>query len=82
MATLHGAGRRACDLQERRCRAALERCTNALDDRGELVPLDKAQAHEAVERMAAQGLRVLAFARRRRWHPITRGSSTATWPVA
>ena len=42
----------------------LDRCADALDERGELVPLDKAAVHRAVEQMAGRGLRVLAFARR------------------
>jgi Ca2+-transporting ATPase len=42
----------------------LERCTDALDARGELAPLDAAAVRRAAEEMAARGLRVLAFARR------------------
>jgi len=42
----------------------LPRCTDALGERGELAPLDKAAVHRAVEQMAGRGLRVLAFARR------------------
>ncbi len=42
----------------------LDRCTDALDAGGELVRLDKAAVHHAVEQLAARGLRVLAFARR------------------
>jgi len=42
----------------------LDRCTDTLDANGEHVPLDKAAVQRAVERMAAKGLRVLAFARR------------------
>jgi Ca2+-transporting ATPase len=42
----------------------LDRCTDALDADGVLVPLDKTAVHHAVEQMAARGLRVLAFARR------------------
>ena len=42
----------------------LDRCADALGERGELVPLDKAAVHRAVEQMAGRGLRVLAFARR------------------
>ena len=44
----------------------LERCHDALDANGHLVPLDRTMVHRVVERMAARGLRVLAFARR---HP-------------
>ncbi len=42
----------------------LDRCADALDDRGKRVPLDKQAVHRAVEQMAARGLRVLAFVRR------------------
>jgi len=41
----------------------LERCSHALRDDGELAPLDIAAVGTAVDRMAAKGLRVLAFAR-------------------
>jgi len=42
----------------------LERCSDALDAHGGLVPLDADAKRGAVEAMAARGLRVLAFARR------------------
>jgi Ca2+-transporting ATPase len=42
----------------------LDRSTDALGAGGELLPLDKAAVHRAVEQMAVRGLRVLAFARR------------------
>ena len=42
----------------------LPRCTDALGERGDLVPLDKDAVHRAVEQMAGRGLRVLALARR------------------
>ena len=42
----------------------VDRCADALNERGELVPLDKSAVHQAVEQMAARGLRVLAFVRR------------------
>ncbi len=42
----------------------LERCADALDENGNLVPLDKTGVHHAVEAMAGRGLRVLAFVRR------------------
>ncbi|NOS72603.1 MAG: HAD-IC family P-type ATPase [Verrucomicrobia bacterium] len=42
----------------------LPRCTDALNDRGELIPLDQEAVHRAVEQMAGRGLRVLALARR------------------
>ena len=64
MATLHGGGAGRLIYKKGAAERLIERCTTALDDHGELVPFDKAQAREAVERMAAKGLRVLAFARR------------------
>jgi Ca2+-transporting ATPase len=42
----------------------LARCDSMLDGFGEQVPLDAAAVQSAFSRMAAQGLRVLAFARR------------------
>jgi Ca2+-transporting ATPase len=42
----------------------LERCVNALDSAGGIVPLDKNHVQSEVEDMAAKGLRVLAFARK------------------
>ena len=42
----------------------LDRCADALNERGELVPLDKSAVYQAVEQMAARGLRVLALVRR------------------
>jgi Ca2+-transporting ATPase len=41
----------------------LERCDKAFDPQLQLMALDKALMHQQVERLAAQGLRVLAFAR-------------------
>ena len=64
MATLHGGAAGRVIYKKGAAERLIERCTTALTDRGELVPLEKAQAREAVERMAANGLRVLAFARR------------------
>ncbi|MCX6980722.1 MAG: cation-transporting P-type ATPase [Verrucomicrobia bacterium] len=42
----------------------LERCSDALDEQGNLVPFDMESAHRITAEMAARGLRVLAFARR------------------
>ncbi len=42
----------------------LDRCANALDHHGKVAELDKEAVRQAVEAMAAQGLRVLALARR------------------
>jgi cation-transporting ATPase F len=41
----------------------LERCTGALAIDGQVVPLDRDAIHRAADEMAAEGLRVLAFAR-------------------
>jgi cation-transporting P-type ATPase F len=64
MATLHGGGAGRLIYKKGAAERLIARCATALDDHGELVPVDKDQAREAVERMAAKGLRVLAFARR------------------
>lgn len=42
--------------------AILKRCNSVMNDRGEAVPLDRELMLQQVERMAAEGLRVLAFA--------------------
>lgn len=42
----------------------LERCTEALQDDGEIKPFDKVRVNQVVEEMGSKGLRVLAFARR------------------
>ncbi len=42
----------------------LPRCTDALGEHGDLIPLDQDAVHRAVEQMAGRGLRVLALARR------------------
>ena len=63
MATLnrHGAG--AAIWLKGSVEQVLERCAHALDAEGALAPLDAAAVLAEVEAMAAQGLRVLAFAR-------------------
>jgi Ca2+-transporting ATPase len=43
----------------------LDRCADALGNDGELLPLDRDAVQRVVDSMAARGLRVLAFARRR-----------------
>ena len=63
-ATLHEAGQGRVIYKVGAVERLLERCVDALDARGELVPLNKDIIHRAVEAMAARGLRVLAFARR------------------
>ncbi len=40
----------------------LSRCTSALNAAGETIPLEPDTVHQQLERMAAEGLRVLAFA--------------------
>jgi len=62
-ATLHGGGGPMI-YKVGAAERLLERCVDALDARGELVPLDVKAALRAVELMAADGLRVLALARR------------------
>ncbi|MFN7139900.1 MAG: HAD-IC family P-type ATPase, partial [Limisphaerales bacterium] len=42
----------------------LDRCANALDINGNIVPLEKETVRSAAEELASKGLRVLAFARR------------------
>ncbi|MHC1752500.1 cation-transporting P-type ATPase [Humidesulfovibrio sp.] len=63
MATLnrHGAG--AAIWLKGSVEQVLERCAHALDAEGAQAPLDAAAVLAEVEAMAAQGLRVLAFAR-------------------
>ena len=65
MATIHdmGAGERVLYVKGA-VEAILERCASALDAAGQATPLDASTIHAAAERMAARGLRVLAFARR------------------
>lgn len=64
MATLHSTGdgmpRRV--LVKGSVEALLERSAQALSADGQLLPLDKAEIHAQVDGMAADGLRVLAFA--------------------
>ena len=66
MATLHGRGegRPRVIYKKGSVERILEHCDHALDPSGNPVPLDRPAVHQAVEAMAAQGLRVLAFARR------------------
>jgi cation-transporting P-type ATPase F len=64
MATLHdaGDGRRVVYLKGA-VEKVLERCTTALDAAGAPAALDAAAVHAEVDALAADGLRVLAFAR-------------------
>jgi cation-transporting P-type ATPase F len=63
-ATLHEANKGRVIYKVGALERLLERCTDALGDRNTLVALDKDAVHRAAETMAAQGLRVLALARR------------------
>jgi magnesium-transporting ATPase (P-type) len=65
MATLHRAGDGQVIYVKGSVERLLERCDNALDAQGNETPLDAAAVQRVVEELAAQGLRVLAFARRR-----------------
>ncbi|OGR01264.1 MAG: carbonate dehydratase [Deltaproteobacteria bacterium RIFOXYD12_FULL_55_16] len=66
MATLHdaGAGNPRMVYLKGAVEAVLARCENQLDALGNPVPLRVAEVHEAVEEMAARGMRVLAMARK------------------
>ncbi|MDP3136804.1 MAG: HAD-IC family P-type ATPase, partial [Burkholderiaceae bacterium] len=66
MATLHSRGDGAARVIYKKgsVERLLERCTHSLGDDGQPGPLDAAGIRDAVEQMAAKGLRVLAFARR------------------
>ena len=64
-ATLHEADKGRVIYKVGALERLLERCTDALDERGTLAPLDRAALHRAAETMAERGLRVLALARRR-----------------
>ena len=65
MATLHGAGEGQPQVVYLKgsVEAVLVRCATALDATGRPVYLDVAAIHAEVDKLAAQGLRVLAFAR-------------------
>ncbi|WLE95985.1 MAG: cation-transporting P-type ATPase [Candidatus Electrothrix communis] len=54
----------------------LAKCENCLTATGETVPLDQEQIHDDVARLAARGLRVLAFAEKN--HTTTTGAASAT----
>ncbi len=60
MATLHADGR---VYVKGAAEVLFERCTHVLNGNGQQVKLDLASFHQALEEMAGQGLRVLAFAR-------------------
>ena len=65
MATLHRAADGHVIYVKGSVERLLERCETALDAAGQDVAFDPATVPAAVEAMTAQGLRVLAFARRR-----------------
>ncbi len=66
MATLHDshADNQHIVYMKGAVEAILTRCHQQIDTQGEIVPIDIATIHHAVESMANKGLRVLAFARR------------------
>ncbi|MEM6438043.1 MAG: HAD-IC family P-type ATPase, partial [Cyanobacteria bacterium P01_D01_bin.115] len=63
MATLHDGEMRKIYVKGS-VEALLRRCAQMLDPQGQIIPLDAAQIEQAVEKMAAEGLRVLAFAKK------------------
>lgn len=65
MATLHaaGIGQQAVLYLKGAVEPLLARCRHQLDEQGTLVSLDTIGIQQAVEKMAAQGMRVLAFAK-------------------
>jgi Ca2+-transporting ATPase len=64
MATLHsvGGGQERVVYLKGAAEVLLEMCSQALDESGASIPLDRNRLHQEVESMASQGLRVLAFA--------------------
>lgn len=63
MATLHRQGQGAVAYLKGSAERVLERCTSTLGPDGTPAVLDARAVHREMEAMAAQGLRVLAFAR-------------------
>jgi Ca2+-transporting ATPase len=64
MSTLHREGDDVLVLVKGAPERVLSRCTDRLSAQG-AVPIDHAALHDAAEKLASQGLRVLAFALRR-----------------
>ncbi len=64
MATLHNPETGKVLYIKGAAEVILAECDSMLDASGQSVPLDAGAIHQAADRMAAQGLRVLAFARR------------------
>ncbi len=65
MATLHntGEGKSRIVYAKGSVEAIIEKCASSTDAKGQAAKLDTEQIHNAVEEMAARGLRVLAFAK-------------------
>jgi len=63
-ATLHDAPAGRVIYKVGAVERLIDRCADAVDDHGKIVPLDKEAVHRAVDQMAERGLRVLAFVRR------------------
>ena len=63
MATLHDAASRVIYVKGS-VEVLLSRCSQRVDDRGQLAPLEPAQIEQVVEDMAGHGLRVLAFTKK------------------
>lgn len=63
MATLHDGGERGIYVKGS-VESLMRRCSQMSDDRGRAIPLNVGAIEKAVEMMAEQGLRVLAFAKK------------------
>lgn len=63
-ATLHDADDQRVIYKVGAVEQLLDRCSDILDAKGELIPVDKEAIRQAVEEMASKGMRVLAMARR------------------
>ncbi|MFA7160471.1 MAG: HAD-IC family P-type ATPase, partial [Kiritimatiellia bacterium] len=65
MATLHGEGQGRLIYKKGSIESLLDRCDHLSDRSGNDKPIDQTAIFAAVEKMTSEGLRVLAFARRR-----------------
>ena len=65
MATLHDLGAHRVIYVKGAVESIVPRCTQMLSEGGEFIPLQQDACMQAARRLAEQGLRVLAFARRR-----------------